>query len=151
AWGGNVTQIGWDWKTFDLATRSYIMDTDLAYFVRTQNGAVYKLWFTDYTVGTAIYSFNTKEIKAGTLSANKITKLNTSVYPNPTADVLNINNKENETLTISLLNVHGVVVLNSTVSANATQSISTTDLAKGVYFLQLSTANTSNTQRVIFE
>tara|TARA_B110000879_G_C11180085_1_gene517872 strand:- start:3111 stop:4337 length:1227 start_codon:yes stop_codon:yes gene_type:complete len=151
AWDGNVTQIGWDWKTFDLATRSYIMDTDLAYFVRTQNGAVYKLWFTDYTVGTAIYSFNTKEIKAGTLSANKITKLNTSVYPNPTADVLNINNKENETLTISLLNVHGVVVLNSTVSANATQSISTTDLAKGVYFLQLSTANTSNTQRVIFE
>jgi|TARA_B110000902_G_scaffold129770_1_gene151035 hypothetical protein len=151
AWDGNVTQIGWDWKTFDLATRSYLMDTDLAYFVRTQNGAVYKLWFTDYTVGTAIYSFNTKEIKAGTLSANKITKLNTSVYPNPTADVLNINNKENETLTISLLNVHGVVVLNSTVSANATQSISTTDLAKGVYFLQLSTANTSNTQRVIFE
>ena len=151
AWDGNITQIGWDWKTFDLATRSYTMDTDLAYFVRTQNGAVYKLWFTDYTVGTAIYSFNTKEIKAGTLSANKITKLNTSVYPNPTADVLNINNKENETLTISLLNVHGVVVLNSTVSANATQSISTTDLAKGVYFLQLSTANTSNTQRVIFE
>ena len=148
---GNITQIGWDWKTFDLATRSYTVDTDLAYFVRTQNGAVYKLWFTDYTVGTAIYSFNTKEIKAGTLSANKITKLNTSVYPNPTADVLNINNKENETLTISLLNVHGVAVRNSTVSANATQSISTIDLAKGVYFLQLSTSNTSNTQRVIFE
>ena len=151
AWDGNITQIGWDWKTFDLATRSYTMDTDLAYFVRTQNGAVYKLWFTDYTVGTAIYSFNTKEIKAGTLSANKITKLNTSVYPNPTADVLNINNKENETLAISLLNVQGVAVLNRMVNAHTTQTISTADLAKGVYFLQLSTSNTSNIQRVIFE
>lgn len=151
SWDGNVTQIGWDWKTFDLATRSYTMDTDLAYFIRTQNGAVYKLWFTDYTVGTAIYSFNTKEIKAGTLSANKITKLNTSVYPNPTADVLNINNKENETLAISLLNVQGLAVLNRTVNAHTTQTISTRELAKGVYFLQLSTSNTSNIQRVIFE
>jgi hypothetical protein len=151
SWNTNITEIGWDWKTFDLGAGGYTMVSDLAYFVRTQNGAVYKIWFTDYTVGTANYFFNTKQIKEGTLTTEKVTKLNTNVYPNPAKDVLNINNKENETLNISLFNVQGVEVLNSQVSANTTQTISTTDLAKGMYFLQLSTENTTNTQRVIFE
>jgi hypothetical protein len=151
SWDTKITEIGWDWKTFDRGSGSYSMVADIAYFVRTQNGAVYKIWFTDYTVGTSIYSFNTKQLKAGTLGTNKIIELNTSVYPNPTADVLNINNKENEELTISLLSFQGVEVLSSTVNAHETKTISTTDLAKGIYFLQLSTTNTSSTQRVIFE
>ena len=150
-WNTNITEIGYDWKSFNRGTFVYDITADQTFFVRTKNGAVYKLWFTDYSVSSANYYFNTKQIKEGTLSANKIAKLNTTVYPNPTKDVLNINNNENEALTISLVNIQGVEVLNSTVSANATQTISTTDLAKGVYFLQLSTSNTRNTQRVIFE
>jgi len=151
SWDGNITQIGWDWKTFNRTTFVYDITPDLAYFVRTQNGAVYKIWFTDYTASSANYFFNTKQIKEGLASTKEVTKLNTTVYPNPTKDVLNINNKENETLTISLVNIQGVEVLNSSVRANSTQTISTTDLAKGVYFLNLRTSNTSNTQRVIFE
>ena len=73
------------------------------------------------------------------------------MYPNPTKDVLNIRNKENEALTITLVNAQGVVVTESNVAANAKQSISTSDFAKGIYFLQLSTSNSVSTQRVIFE
>lgn len=150
-WNTEITEIGYDWKSFNRGTFEYTITPEQAYFVRTRNGAVYKLWFTDFTVGTANYFFNTKEIKAGVASARNVTVLNTAVYPNPTKDVLNISNKENEALTITLVNAQGVVVTESNVAANAKQSISTSDFAKGIYFLQLSTSNSVSTQRVIFE
>ena len=150
-WNTNITEIGWDWKIFDLATFSYNMVEDQAFFVRTQNGAVHKIWFTNFTTGTSNYFFNTKQIKEGTLSSKEVIKLNTAVYPNPAKDLLNISNKENETLDISLMNAQGVEVMNGSVSANTIQAISTADYVQGVYFLTLSTNNTTNTQRIIFE
>lgn len=151
SWNTNITEIGYDWKTFNRATFVYDITPDQSYFVRTKNGAVYKIWFTDYTAGSGNYFFNTKQIKEGTLSTAKVTSLNTTVYPNPTKDVLNISNKENEALSITLMNAQGAVVYISNVNANDVQTISTAELAKGIYFLQLSTANATSTKRVIFE
>jgi hypothetical protein len=147
-WTTDITEIGWDWKTFDLQTSSYSMVAGRTYFVRTANGSVHKIWFTDYSVGTAIYKFNTEALLLGT---DKITKLNTTVYPNPTAASLTIDNKEKEALTYTLLNTQGVTVYTGTVGAFTSNSISTNDFANGVYFLQLSTSSITNTQRVIFE
>tara|TARA_B110000240_G_C13436880_1_gene426240 strand:- start:33 stop:1259 length:1227 start_codon:yes stop_codon:yes gene_type:complete len=151
SWNTNITEIGWDWKVFEFATTSYVMEADRTYFIRTQNGSVYKLWFNNYTVGTANYFFNTKQIKEGTLTTEKLTRLNTNVYPNPVRDMLNINNKENEALSINLMNAQGAIVYTGNVTAFATQSIATIDFANGIYFLQLSTSNATSTQRVIFE
>jgi hypothetical protein len=151
-WGTSITEIGYDWKSFNRGTLQYEFTADLAYFVRTQNGAVWKIWFTGYEGGpVGKYVFNTEEIKAGVSSVAKYAKLKTSVYPNPTNGILNITSKENEALTITLLNTQGSVLLESSVNAFETTSFNTTDLAKGIYFLQLSTANATSTQRVIFE
>jgi hypothetical protein len=150
AWNTDITEIGWDWKTFDFGSSSYFMEIDRTYFIRTPKGAVWKLWFTDYTVGTANYSFNTKLLTAAA-GTNELVKLNTAVYPNPTNGVLTISNKENTNLTLSLMNAQGMVVVKDNVAAHANLNIATTDLAKGVYFLELNTANASQTQRVIFE
>jgi hypothetical protein len=151
-WGTSITEIGYDWKSFNRGTFQYEFTADLAYFVRTQNGAVWKIWFTGYEGGAVgKYVFNTEEIKAGVSNVNKYAKLKTSVYPNPTRDVLNITNEENEALNIKVMNTQGAVMLESSVNAFETTSFNTTDLAKGIYFLQLSTANATSTQRVIFE
>lgn len=151
SWNTEIAEIGYDWKAFNRGTFVYDITPDLTYFVRTKNKAVYKVWFTDYTVGSGNYFFNTKQIKEGTLSTTKVTSLNTSVYPNPTKDVLNISNRENEALSITLMNAHGAVVYTSNVNANDVQTISTADLAKGIYYLQLSTSTATSTKRVIFE
>jgi len=151
-WGTSIAEIGYDWKSFNRGTFQYEFTADLAYFVRTQNGAVWKIWFTGYEGGAVgKYVFNTEEIKAGVSSVAKYARLKTAVYPNPTRDVLNITNEENEALNIRVMNTQGAVLLESSVNAFETTSFSTTDLAKGIYFLQLSTANASSTQRVIFE
>lgn len=150
AWNTNITEIGWDWKTFEFATSSYSMAPDRAYFVRTVSGAVWKIWFTNYTVGTAEYSFNTKLI-GSSASAASVANLNTSIYPNPTNGVLNIANRENETLNITLTNVQGMLVYTGSVLAFSKATLSTSEYAKGIYFLQMSSPTIRNTQRVIFE
>jgi hypothetical protein len=152
SWGTSITEIGYDWKSFNRGTFQYDFTADLAYFVRTQNGAVWKIWFTGYEGGaTGKYVFNTEEIKAGVNSVEKRANLNTNVFPNPTNGVLNISNKENEGLNITLLNAQGAVILQTTVNAFDATRFDTKDLAKGIYFLQLSTSNVASTQRVIFE
>jgi hypothetical protein len=152
SWGTSITEIGYDWKSFNRGTFQYDFTADLAYFVRTQNGAVWKIWFTGYEGGaTGKYVFNTEEIKAGVNSVEKRANLNTNVFPNPTNGVLNISNKENEGLNITLLNAQGVVILQTTVNAFDATRFDTKDLAKGIYFLQLNTSNVASTQRVIFE
>jgi len=152
AWGTSITEIGYDWKSFNRGTFQYEFTADLVYFVRAQNGAVWKMWFTGYEGGAVgKYVFNKEEIKAGVNSVAKYARLKTAVYPNPTMDVLNITNEENEALNIRVMNTQGAVMLESSVSAFKTTSFNTTELAKGIYLLQLSTANAISTQRVIFE
>ena len=152
SWNTSITEIGYDWKSFNRTTFQYEFTPDLAYFVRTENGAVWKIWFTGYEGGASgNYVFNTEEIKAGVNSVEKYANLNTTVYPNPTNGVLNISNRENEGLNITLLNAQGAVVLETAVNAFDATIFDTKDLAKGIYFLQLSTSNATSTKRVIFE
>ena len=152
SWGTSITEIGYDWKSFNRGTFQYEFTADLAYFVRTQSGAVWKIWFTGYEGGAVgKYVFNTEEIKAGVNSVEKHANLNTNVYPNPTNGILNISNKENEGINIMLLNAQGAVILQTTANAFDATRFDTKGLAKGVYFLQLSTSNATSTQRVIFE
>ena len=150
AWNSDITEIGWDWKTFDMASTSYIMVPDRTYFIRTANGAVWKLWFTDFTVGTANFSFNTKFIRESASTKNMV-QLKTQVYPNPASNALTIRNNESESLKATLMNAQGATILTDNLSAFTAKTITTSDFAKGIYFLQLSTLTTSNTQRVIFE
>ena len=116
----------------------------------TANSARWETRVTDYTVGTAIYSFNTKLI-ANSASTSNLGDLSTSVYPNPSNGMLNIENRENETLNITLTNVQVAILYTGSVSAFSKTSFSTAEYAKGVYFLQMSSATIRNTQRVIFE
>lgn len=40
--------IGWDWKTFDNNTQEYTITNNLSYFVKTSDGKIYQIYFTDY-------------------------------------------------------------------------------------------------------
>lgn len=150
-WGENITEIGYDWKSFNRTTFTYDISQDRAYFVRTKNGAVYKIWFTDYTLGSGNYLFTTKEIKAGTASTKLVKQMNTVVYPNPVSDVLTIENKESETLQIRLTNAQGLTVYEGSIRSFGTERLSVVDYASGVYFLQLHSATATTTKRMIFD
>jgi len=53
----DITEIGYDWKEFDMGTFQYVLDADRIYFVKDQNDHVYKIVFTGFG-GSATGDFN---------------------------------------------------------------------------------------------
>jgi hypothetical protein len=82
-YGTNISEIGSDWKTYDQNLNAYKMATDRAYFVKLKNGEVWKLFFTGYVGGPSATSYFSKELIAGSASAESLELASLYVYPNP--------------------------------------------------------------------
>ncbi len=80
-----------------------------------------------------------------------------NIYPNPTNDNLNINfvSKEDQNVTINVIGVDGALVFSENLSTKVGQANKTTvdftNLAKGIYMVQLVGSNSALTQRVVVQ
>jgi hypothetical protein len=78
-----------------------------------------------------------------------------SVYPNPASDYFTVlfDEEANETFTVQLFNRLNLPMLTRTVNAQSLKEyrISTADLPNGVYFLNISSDKTKNTQKIIVQ
>ena len=44
----DINTVGYDWKTFDMGTFSFILTEDLSYVLREEDGTLHHFYFTDY-------------------------------------------------------------------------------------------------------
>lgn len=59
----NITEIGSDWKDFDMGSFTYVIDTDRMYFVKDQSENVYKIVFTGFEgSSTGIVNFDITDL-----------------------------------------------------------------------------------------
>ena len=73
-----------------------------------------------------------------------------SIYPNPTASILNIKmNQDNSE--VSLVDVNGRVVLSQKFAEATTAVFNVADLASGVYFVQIVSNGTIETMKIVKE
>jgi len=77
--------------------------------------------------------------------------IETNIYPNPTSDILNIKlNTNGEDYTISIIDINGKVVLQKRFESNVkNMTISTKDLVKGNYFINISNNKQSTTKKIV--
>ena len=71
-----------------------------------------------------------------------------SIFPNPAKNILNVVGLEN-VKQVSLLDVTGKAVYNSTIIENNKLMIDLTNVSKGMYFLQVQTENNIESHKVI--
>ncbi|MCR9170889.1 MAG: CotH kinase family protein [bacterium] len=77
------------------------------------------------------------------------TLLETTIYPNPTRDIVFVQSNSVEPLSYNLINSSGVTVLRGTLTNN---KIDVSSLESGVYFIQLTTSNgQSSTEKLIVQ
>lgn len=151
-WNTEITEIGYDWKSFDRSTFMYNMVEDLAYFIRTDKGSVWKIYFTDYQGGPAGQSnFVLEQIREAANVSDIAIANATQVYPNPATETLNVKNNEGNELSLSLKDIQGRQVQTSEVEAFGNAQIDVSALPSGIYFLQMSTESASATKRVIVD
>lgn len=150
-WTTDITEIGSDWKVFNNGTFEYDITDDLTYFVRTSEGAVWKIFFTKYVGGAeAGYYFNIEKIVGGA-SVKSTRLLLPSVYPNPSNGYFSVKNNENEVASVAIINLYGAEVYNNTILPNAILKVNQQELAKGVYTLLLTTDKAQASQKIIIE
>jgi hypothetical protein len=81
--------IGYDWKYFDMNSFQYIMEDSLMYFVKAQQGGVYKLVFNSFAgSSTGISTFTSTLLSTLGIPTNDVAK--GFVYPNPATNLLNL-------------------------------------------------------------
>lgn len=85
------------------------------------------------------------------LSNNEFLASNVSIYPNPTKDMINISNSINATInSIQVTDLNGRTVKSIVVNANEGQ-LNISDLASGIYMMNVSTDQGNITKKIIKE
>ncbi|MEZ4798503.1 MAG: T9SS type A sorting domain-containing protein [Flavobacteriales bacterium] len=151
-WSGEYSTeknvIGYDWKSFNGA--GYDITADRVYFIRDQEGNIWKLVFTGFGgSATGDYEFTKELISTASVEDLSSTSI-LQVYPNPTTDVLNIvtDNKNNINNQLIISDINGRVVMQENLVAiqglqNNTLNVS--NLSQGLYFLTISNSLSSET------
>lgn len=145
-----ISEIGYDWKSFNMETFSYDILDSLCYFVQTQAGDVWKIVFTGFTGSVDGKMYFSKE-KIETASIPTFDQATISCYPNPATDVLTIKAVGQDLTQIEMYNVNGQSVYSTNEIASSNSQIDVSGLSNGIYFLHVQTAsgNTSNHRIVI--
>lgn len=153
----NIEIIGHDWKEFDLGAFEWVLPDDRAYFVRTANGRVWKIVFTDFagsSTGTATFTKTDLGVISGVKEAQaEIQGFN--VFPNPTsADIriaFSMNNQLDDVAAISLWDAFGKCVISKTypvVNRQNDVTLATDGLNNGLFYLTLSAGKSTLTRKI---
>lgn len=145
-----INVIGYDWKYFDFSL-GYVITENLSYFIMDQNGSVYQVVFTGFDgTTTGIYEFTVEEV--GTVGITEIDIYNLRAFPNPSqGENVNIHWDFGDFNQLRLIDLSGKLVLSQNISSQShSAEIPTSQLASGVYILQLQGANAFVNQKLVF-
>lgn len=145
-----INVIGYDWKTFSMG--SYTIPADLSYFVEDQNDDLWQIIFTRFDLSSSGKVVFSKE-KISSANVDEIEDLNAfGIYPNPATDEATVLYDSDAPATISIIDVNGSVVYQETLEQGfVTHKLTLTNFQSGVYFVNLSTANGSTSQKLLVQ
>ena len=150
--------IGHDWKDFDLGTFSWVLPTDRAYFVKTADDNVWKIWFIDFegsSTGTATIEkedlgmLNAVEDENAPLESYK-------VFPNPVRTeaqlIFSAKNTFNNQVNLQISDSLGRLVSHTelrVVQGLNSFTVPVEELPAGIYYMTLIVDNQPFTERIV--
>jgi hypothetical protein len=143
----NISQIGYDWKYFDMTLNEYFVEDSLCYFVKSINSDIYKIVFKSFE-GSSTGNISWEQTFLLT-SLSPIQKQleSASVFPNPVTNYFDLIFYARESLSnvdIEVYNVDGIRVMHTLIDANQglnQKKLTLPELASGVYLVNISTLN----------
>ena len=131
-----INAIGHDWKYFDFYS-GWLIDENIAYFVKTKNDDYYKIVFYDFegsATGTTTFEKTLLDIVSTEDLAQNI---ETTVFPNPTTDFVTVKSEENIE-SIEIYNLQGKLMLSQLANVNV-ETLNLTTLNSGIYSIIINT------------
>lgn len=142
----NLSEIGSDWKSFDMGSFTYVVEDERVYFTKNYNETLtdstyWKLYFTGFGGSSnGIYSFTQKEV--GGTSINELAGVSLfDVFPNPATHQISVITDSDSELEVYITDIAGKMVYRGNINAGFNQErINIKSLQAGVYNLSISSA-----------
>lgn len=153
---GNMSEIGSDWKEFDMATFTYTVEEQRVYFTKVMNetatdSTYWKLYFTAFGGSSdGMYSFTQKNISGGTFVNELEGVALFQLYPNPVNSMLHLVTDLQTSMDVAIYDISGKLVYNQEIKQGFNQEeINISNLKSGVYNLTISTDKGMTSQKFI--
>ena len=151
----NISEIGSDWKNFDMGSFSYVLVDTVVYYLKTygeSDSTYYKIYFTDFSGSSeGRYTFMQEEIWLVSAEENALPGHLLQVYPNPASDHVQVVFDLYGRADIDIIDMTGRLITNTAYEASGFTSLSL-DLAElnpGVFFVRVSSGDNSEVLRFI--
>jgi len=140
----NYSEIGSDWKTFNMSTFTYDVELQRVYFAKVLNAdasdsTYWKLYFTDFSgSSTGVYTFIQEDV-TNTNSIDEINGLELfEIYPNPANNYIRLLTDATKDLEYRISDITGKFISKGQLQRGFNQeSINISDLKSGVYHISL--------------
>ena len=156
----DINAIGFDWKTFDMGSFTYLIDTDKAFYVKHLNGTVYRLVFSSFVgSSTGVITFNYEDVTSLLGTTNFANNVSFGVYPNPSIDkkinvVYELPNGNSDRNTVSVYSITGAKVYEKVITNVVgffNQEIDLSTLNSGMYVLKFESGNYSTSKKIVLQ
>jgi hypothetical protein len=136
-----INTIGYNWKSFDFSTYTYILDDSATYFIQTAIGDVWKVGFTAFG-GSSNGDIEFTKEKMASAGVYTNSELTITTYPNPVTNSFNIKSDLNGEATVSLQSMNGKQTINETVDfINEPIEYNVDNYNSGIYILTVTYKN----------
>ena len=157
SFSSQINTIGYDWKSYNMNTFSYDITDSLCFFVKDDQGSIWKLQLTGFEGNsTGNIHFNVENILS---ASDNITDKNIfTIYPNPTTSkeikiIYDINHSTSSLNKVKFFDINGKLVKSLKLANNGfiERNVNLYDLKSGVYFVSLITDEKSFQQKLIIQ
>ncbi len=146
-WDSSRSNIGWDWKTFNMSTMTYQINDSMVFYVQDTATDVYRLKFTGFEgTATGNIDFGKAIVFPSWIGDQKQSNIRINVFPNPATDFIQIDIEMlkplNEEVSISLLDLTGRSIRTELLPSGQKQiNMNIQSLSPGVYLLMVISGN----------
>jgi hypothetical protein len=151
AWDTIRSAIGWNWKYIDTNYVYHVVDSSV-YFVKTQDGDIYKMVFEKFAGGSSgLIVFETAKISGLGIQGNSVAGT-LEIYPNPAVNVLKVSwlNSSTGSSVLALTDMSGRRLIQRSLQTGSGQlSLDVSGLGSGIYFLTISSPDGNLSKKVV--
>lgn len=146
--------IGYDWKSFDMGTFSWVVTDSNYYFVEAQDGNIWRLKFLTWEgSGTGNFSLEKWLVSMTSVDENKINDFDVEIFPNPATSAFTIRSSAdfNEMVQLDIVDQSGRRVYSETIaSSELERGVSIQEqFSTGLYIIRVSDGTTATSQKLL--
>jgi hypothetical protein len=148
----SISNIGFNWKYFDLGAMQYYIVDSLVYFVQNHKGDVYKLVFDGFDGMSTGNAYITKKLIIG-VGVDELSKMNSiDLYPNPANEsiFINIDVNDNSNAGVRVTDMLGHVVYTTEIyNKNAQLMIPVNTWNNGIYLVSVTNGDQIISKKIV--